>query len=51
LKGLDPKKRYELQNEDTGETTLLTGEKLMSEGVEVAIPEVGGSKLLWIKAR
>ncbi len=51
LKGLDPKKRYELQNEDTGETTLLTGEKLMSEGVEVAIPEVGSSKLLWIKAR
>ncbi|MCS7263939.1 MAG: alpha-galactosidase [Armatimonadetes bacterium] len=51
LKGLDPKKRYELQNADSGETFSLTGEQLMSDGFTIAVPQIGESSLIWVRAR
>lgn len=50
LKGLDPTKRYELQNADTGEVIVRTGEQLLHEGLTIAIIETGGSALWWVKA-
>lgn len=49
MKGLDTQKHYELQNADTSETVSLTGERLMQDGFEIVIPEIGESALLWVR--
>lgn len=50
LKGLNPKKHYEIQNADTNETLIQTGEQLLRDGLTIAILEIGGSSLWWLRA-
>jgi alpha-galactosidase len=45
LKGLGPRTRYEVANEDTGEKMVFTGREL-SEGHAVTIDDVPGSLLM-----
>ncbi|MCX7778564.1 MAG: GH36 C-terminal domain-containing protein, partial [Armatimonadetes bacterium] len=51
LKGLNPKKRYELKNADTDETLIQMGEQLLRNGLTIAIIETGGSALWWVKGK
>lgn len=46
LHGLAPNARYVLSDRDTGATTVLTGEKLMTEGTRVTVTEVPGTALI-----
>ena len=48
LKGLKPETRYELENADTGEIVVKSGEQLMREGLTIVISETSGSALLWV---
>ncbi len=49
LKGLRPDATYGLEFEDFGIKIIASGKKLMSEGLELKIPEVAGSLLVTYK--
>jgi len=49
LSGLDPAARYELQNLDTPDKTILTGQELMEKGLNVIIEEQPGAVILVYK--
>ncbi|MDD5704512.1 MAG: alpha-galactosidase [Kiritimatiellae bacterium] len=50
LKGLDGKKRYGVEDADTGEKREIGGAVLLSEGLRVEIPEPRGSRLFFLRA-
>ncbi|OQA00860.1 MAG: Alpha-galactosidase [Planctomycetes bacterium ADurb.Bin412] len=49
LSGLDPAARYTLQNLDTPDKTILTGQELMEKGLNVIIEEQPGAVILVYK--
>jgi alpha-galactosidase len=52
LKGLDVKKRYELAYEDGAvKTAMLSGKRLMEEGVTVSLPDPNSSELVFFTAK
>jgi len=46
LSGLDPKVRYEITNFDAEGTTVITGKKLMNEGLSVEIKDQPGAAVI-----
>jgi len=49
LRGLDPKKQYELTNFDLPETWHMNGESLMQKGVKVVLDKAPGAALIAYK--
>jgi alpha-galactosidase len=51
LKGFDVKKRYELAYEDGTKTAMLSGKRLMEEGITVSLPDPNSSELVFFTAK
>jgi alpha-galactosidase len=52
LKGLDPKKRYEVSYEDgTGKPVTLSGQELMQQGIGVTLPGRETSELIFFESK
>ncbi len=51
LAGLEPEREYEWHDSDSGSSGSATGAMLSTAGLEIAMPEKGGCKLLFYRMR